>query len=452
MTSDVYKPPPPQQQQPPDDGASTRKSARIENKTKRNKRKLPIKNEQLMYYNEEEITYHDTLDAKVQHDIAAIENKMLHMNNYLIPLRFQVLQSGLDEKTMAVAIQKIEHLYKLEPSSSEHHKMLHWVETICKIPFGKYQPLPITKKSSVHEIKAFIGNIKETMDSKVFGHASAKDHIVRLLAQWISNPVSKGLVIGIQGSMGTGKTTLVKDAICKVLGLPFALVSLGGVGDGAFLVGHSETYTDAKWGHIVDILIKCGCMNPIIFFDELDKVSTTRHGEEITNILIHMTDSTQNDCFQDKFFTNIDFDLSRSLVIFSYNNEENINPILRDRMIKIKTDGYKMSDKIAIAKNHLIPGILSEFGYGHGDIVFDSDIIKQIVFKVDEEEGVRNLKRALHDVVSNLNLVQLLSPIIAEELSADVVIKAITKVTEKHVEMYVNTSKKGNTSHMAMYV
>lgn len=280
------------------------------------------------------------------------------------------------------------------------------------------------------------------MDHKVFGHKTAKDQIVRLLAQWISNPIAKGLVIGIQGSMGTGKTTLIKEAICKVLGLPFALVPLGGVSDGSFLVGHSYTYEGSTWGRIIDLLIKCECMNPVIFFDELDKVSTTRHGEEIINILIHMTDASQNETFNDKYFTGIDFDLSRSLIIFSYNNEDNINPILRDRMIKIKTDGYKINDKLVISQRHLVPEILMEFGFDSTQVRFSDEVIRHIVGLVEKEEGVRNLKRAIHDVVSNLNLVQLLE---AEKLVFPFHVETI------HADRFVNVGSKKNASYLSMY-
>lgn len=415
------------------------------------RKRTRIYNERYEYYNNDEKAYYKSLDDEERHKIATQESEIMYLNNRLIPLRFQILNSGLDPKTCALAIQKLEHLNKMsESSSSEYYKIMNWIEAICRIPFGVYKPLPVNKNSPQEDIREFVKNIKVSMDSKVYGHESAKDHIVRLLAQWISNPESKGLVIGIQGSMGTGKTTLVKDAICKVLGLPFALIPLGGVSDGSFLVGHSYTYEGSTWGRIVDMLMRCECMNPVVFFDELDKVSTTRHGEEIINILIHMTDSTQNENFTDKYFTNIEFDLSRSLIIFSYNNEDNINPILRDRMVKIKTDGYKMADKIVILKKHLIPGILSEFGYKEDQIVFSEAILKQIILKIDEEEGVRNLKRAIHDIISNLNLVRLLEspppppPGEGDEKACHI------EVTEEHVTKYVNVSKRRNPESFNM--
>ena len=98
-------------------------------------------------------------------------------------------------------------------------------------------------------------------------------------------------------------------------------------------------------------------MNPVIYFDELDKISDTPKGEEIVGILTHLTDTTQNDKFHDKYFSNIDFDLSKAMFIFSYNEENKVNPILKDRMYRIKTDGYKNEDKCVIARDYLIPKI-----------------------------------------------------------------------------------------------
>jgi ATP-dependent Lon protease len=193
----------------------------------------------------------------------------------------------------------------------------------------------------------------------------------------------------------------------------------------------------------VDILIKAKVMNPVVYFDELDKVSSTYRGEEITNILVHITDMTQNDKYQDKYFTDIDFDLSRCLMIFSYNDETAINPILKDRMVKIKTDGYNIDDKIAIAHNYLIKEIMEQFKFKEGDILFSNDIIRYIINnKIEEEEGVRNLKRALESIVSNINLNHILS-------IHDAMLPI--NVTENLVNQYVLTPKDTKKNTM-MYV
>ena len=367
------------------------------------KRRLRVKNEMIDCYTEEELAYYNKLSVDEKWNIANLEKTIIDMNQDNIPFRFKILQSKFDDKIKAVAIQKLDELCCLSPGSGEFHKINNYLNNLCRIPFGEYKTLPVKKDDSV-AIRQFIINMKKSLDEQIYGHKDAKDQIIRLLAQWISNPESRGLVIGIQGSMGTGKTTLVKDAICKVLGLPFAFIPLGGISDGSFLTGHSYTYEGSTWGHIVDCLMKCKCMNPVFFFDELDKVSCTKHGDEIINILIHLTDATQNENFHDKFFTSIEFDLSRCLIIFSYNDESNIHPVLKDRMVKITTKEYNVSDKIVICNDHMIPAIMKEFSFAKDNIVFTNEIIKIITNHVAKEDGVRNLRRALYTIISNINL------------------------------------------------
>jgi ATP-dependent Lon protease len=381
-------------------------------------------------YTCEEHEYYKKQSKSFKKKMALAEKAIADMNNDVVPIRFKILDSMIDDQLKAIAIQKLNHLYDMDSSSDEYHKNLHWIESVLKIPFGVYKTLPVDPTSSSVEIKDFISTIKSNMDTKVYGHSKAKDQVIRLLGQWISNPSSKGLVIGIHGQMGTGKTSLIKEAICEVLGLPFAFIPLGGVSDGSYLLGHSITYQNSVWGKIVDVLMRSKCMNPVLFFDELDKVSTTRYGDEIINTLIHLTDSTQNDKFHDKYFSNIEFDLSRCLVIFSYNNEDHINPILKDRMVKIKTDGYTSGDKIKIARNHLIPGILSEFTIDADALEFSDEILKSIISKVAAEEGVRNLKRALHDIISNLNLMKLLDGELCKVVLDDHVTKFVASGSE----------------------
>ena len=130
-------------------------------------------------------------------------------------------------------------------------------------------------------------------NTNVYGHKNSKEQIIRIIAQWVSNPSLKGNCIGIHGSPGVGKTKLIKDGLCKALDLPFVFIPFGGVNDSSYLTGHSFTYEGAIHGKIADSLMKANCMNPIIYFDELDKISDSYRGLEIINTLIHLTDSTQ---------------------------------------------------------------------------------------------------------------------------------------------------------------
>jgi ATP-dependent Lon protease len=253
-------------------------------------------------------------------------------------------------------------------------------------------------------ISNYLTNIKTELDNKIYGHQETKNQIIRILAQFIANPNAKGYVIGIQGSMGVGKTKLIKDGIASVLKYPFAFIPLGGISDASYLKGHLYTYEGSTYGKIVDEIIKAKVMNPIFFFDELDKISSSRYGEEITNTLIHLTDSTQNDNFTDKYLEELNLDLSKSLMFFTFNNIDNINPILRDRMIIIKIDKYSINDKIQLSKQFLIKDICNSYNISPTNIIISDSDIEYIITKTTEEDGVRNLQRNINNIYSYINM------------------------------------------------
>jgi ATP-dependent Lon protease len=232
-----------------------------------------------------------------------------------------------------------------------------------------------------------------------------------MVGQWITNPAAMGTAIAIHGPPGTAKTTLIKDGISKILGREFAFLALGGAGDASFLEGHSYTYEGSSWGKIIQILIDSKCMNPVIYFDELDKVSDSARGQEIIGVLTHLTDTTQNGQYHDKYFSEVDFDLSKCLFIFSYNDENLVNPILRDRMYRIKTSGYDTSQKVIIAKKYILPKIREQVNFAEGDVVIPDDVLRYIISSerfTQKEEGVRNLKRCLEIIHTKLNLFRLI--------------------------------------------
>jgi ATP-dependent Lon protease len=210
----------------------------------------------------------------------------------------------------------------------------------------------------------------------------------------------------------THNTSLIKEGIAKAMDKPFIFISLGGATDASFLEGHSYTYEGSIYGRIVNGLIDTQCMDPIIYFDELDKISKTPKGEEITNILIHLTDPIQNSHFRDKYFHGIEIDLSRATIIFSYNNPHNVNPILLDRITSIQTKYLLLSQKIYIAKNYLLPNILKDIGLNYDDINIDDNLIEYIINTYTCEGGVRKIKSLLYNIVRELNLKNLLDDII----------------------------------------
>lgn len=325
------------------------------------------------------------------------------------PHRITLLESNIPTAYKASALKKINLLSYMNPDTGEYFKIKQWVDNFMRVPFGKVQNLPIKFDDGIEKCNEFMENAKKTLDECVYGLDDAKMQILQFIGQWISNPDAVGSAIAIKGPPGTGKTTLIKEGISKILQRPFAFLALGGATDSSFLEGHSYTYEGSQWGKIVDILIQSKCMNPLIFFDELDKISNTPKGEEITGILTHLTDTTQNSQFHDKYFSSVDFDLSKVLFIFSYNDESRVNPILKDRMYRIHTDGYKNPQKLVIAKQYLIPKIEKSVNFEKDQIIINDEILNHIIDNFTEgEKGVRNLKRCLEIIFTKLNLYRLM--------------------------------------------
>ena len=389
---------------------------------------------------------------KIMNDLKEI-NQQIQIH---VPYRVSLLDSMIPTKYKASVMQKLNILKTMEPSDNEYYKIKNWVDAFMRIPFGKYKELNIKMENGVEECSKFMETSMSTLDTCVFGLNDAKMQILQMIGQWISNPAAMGTAIAIKGPPGTGKTSLIKEGISKILGREFAFIALGGASDSSFLEGHSYTYEGSTWGKIVQILIDSKSMNPVIYFDELDKVSDTPKGEEIIGILTHLTDTSQNSSFHDKYFSDIDFDLSKCLFIFSYNDESKINPILKDRMYCIQTKGYNPKEKITIAKNYLLPKIREQVNFKEDELIIPDETIEYLTTNKNltkGEEGVRNLKRCLEIVHTKLNLFRLVNPensIINKEI--DLKVEFPFNVTKENVDKLIKNEEGLNQSLLAMYI
>jgi len=258
------------------------------------------------------------------------------------------------------------------------------------------------------ERSTYLTNVTTTLDKAVYGHTNAKRQLERIIGQWV-NGENKGYCFGFEGPPGVGKTSLAKKGIADCLkdaegvSRPFAFIAIGGSANGSTLEGHNYTYVGSTWGKIVDILMETKCMNPIIFIDELDKVSKTEHGKEIISILTHLVDPTQNDSFQDKYFNGIDIDVSNILFVFSYNDANLIDKILLDRIHRIKFDNLSLDDKIIITKQFILPEIYIKMGL-QDIVIIGEEEIEYIIEEYTAESGVRKLKELMFDIVGEINL------------------------------------------------
>jgi endopeptidase La len=344
------------------------------------------------------------------------------------PMLFQIME-------LPLPMNQKNHVLKayntLTNSRHNDNKLRNWFESLMTIPFGKYKGINLDSIDTT-KVKNFIDNLQSTMDSAVYGHDEAKRHIIQLMGQQIRNPKSKGTILGIHGVPGNGKSSIIKEGIAKAMDKPFVFISLGGATDASFLEGHSYTYEGSIYGRIVNGLISSKCMDPIIYFDELDKISKTPKGEEITNILVHLTDPVQNCHFRDKYFHGIDIDLSRATIIFSFNDPDNVNPILMDRITTVETKYLLSPQKIHIANNYLLKEIMKEMGLKEKDVVLSEKVLEKIISGYTREGGVRKLKSLLYNIVRELNIANLLKAHIGSNVENRVKFPFVVK--EEHLK------------------
>ena len=392
---------------------------------------------------------------KIIEDYATVQKQ----NNYQKPYRIRILESNISPQLKDIAMHKLDQLTEMMPGDPEYHKLKTWIDTFMKIPFGVYNQVDINvEKDGVEACNDYMTKALEILDECVYGLEDSKLQIMQMLGQWLTNPSAIGTAIAIKGSPGTGKTSLIKDGISKILGREFVFIPLGGASDASYLEGHSYTYEGSMWGKIVQTLIDCKCMNPVIYFDELDKVSETPKGEEIIGVLTHLTDTTQNMQFHDKYFSEIrEFDLSKCLFIFSYNDESKINPILLNRMYVIQTKGYDTKEKMVIARKYLLPKICQQVRFKPEDIVLSDDILNHIITDTRltlKEDGVRNLKRCLEIIYTKLNLYRVMSKGNAffqkyKDIPKD--IEFPVEITRQHLNLLIKNNESLLPTYLAMY-
>lgn len=346
------------------------------------------------------LTYYSTLSSKEQKKAMTQIKEIKDFQNTDKPIIFKIMD-------MPLPVNQKNHILKnytnLTSSRFPDNKLRNWFDSLMTIPFGKYQGISLSSLNT-SKVKSFLDNLMTVMDGAVYGHNEAKQQIIQMMGQQIRNPKAKGNMLGIWGPPGNGKTSLVKEGIAKAMGKPMEIIALGGATDSSFLEGHSYTYEGSIYGRIVNALISAKCMDPILYFDELDKISTTHKGEEITNILIHLTDPAQNSHFRDKYFHGVDIDLSRATMIFSFNDPSNINPVLMDRITTVETKYLITSQKIHIASNYLLKDMMKEMGFKENDVIINSDTLSTLITNYTHEGGVRKLKSLLYNIVRELNL------------------------------------------------
>jgi len=298
------------------------------------------------------------------------------------PLRILVLKSNLPDN--------IKLMYFKEMELCETEKYVTRVRASINIPINIFAQ---TKKMRT---KKFLDDALNRMEDCITGHCEAKREVLKLLCRWKHGSIGSMYGIGLEGKPGIGKTTFVNNAIKEATGLPMVFISLSGCTDATYLTGNIYTYEGSTYGRLVHGLIESKCSNPIIYFDELDKISNTEKGQEIVNTLISVIDPAQNSHIRDKYFP-FDVDFSKCMFIFSYNDPEKVSPILLDRIKRIQLETPTLCQKRIIVNKHIIPKYLSQFNSSYS---LDKEVIEKVLIKNSFEAGMRSTEKDIEHIIS----------------------------------------------------
>ena len=315
-----------------------------------------------------------------------------------------IANKNIPDNIKSLTLEKIQ---EMKLYNNEYYKQLTYVKHIMNYPWSSqndnlfYESLKGDSKKSTE----YLSNVETKLKLASYGHEEAKKLLLQIIGKWISNPASQGSCFGLVGPPGVGKTLLAKS-VSSALDIPFVQITLGGQNDGELLHGHGYTYSGSQPGLIIKKMVEAGKSRCILYFDELDK-ATSKHGgvNEITSILIHLTDPNMNKSFQDRFFQGVDVPLDKVIMIFSYNDSSLVDPILLDRLKEIQVKPYTTSEKIKIVKEFIIPEMVESIGLQNDKWTQLSDeIIEYIVENYTNEAGVRDIKRYIEKIFLTLNL------------------------------------------------
>jgi ATP-dependent Lon protease len=388
-------------------------------------------------------------DTKQKELISALENRPA-VNDSGVDLMLKILTLKLAPDVQAMILSKYNSLQTLEKSSNEYFKLRAWLDKVVSIPFGVYKDIAVRLEDGSDKCAEFMKNAKKCLDDAVYGQDESKLQIMQYISTKIVNPEHRGLSLLLVGPAGIGKTSLIKNGIAKALGWPFQFISLGGDSDASTYTGHQMVYESSHCGKIVNSLIASKSMSTVLMFDEIDKISQTPKGEEIMNLLIHLTDPVQNADFEDKYLSGVPIDLSKVMFIFSANDINKIDRILLDRMMVIDLKGYDLKQKTTIAEHYLLPAALKDVNLTER-ISISKDILTYIIKEyANEESGVRELKRSIEQITQKINMLRMFNspelPFHIKDFSLPFIVKT------DHIKLFIKKKENSDEPPPGLYV
>ena len=299
--------------------------------------------------------------------------------------RAKIEAAGMPEETRKVALEELKRFEAIGSTSPESHVIRNYLDLLCALPWSK-------SAEGDNPESLDLGRAKEMLDEDHFGLDRIKKRILQHLAVMKLKKGGRGSILLFVGPPGVGKTSL-GESIARVLGRKFVRGSLGGVRDDAEIRGHRRTYIGAMPGRIIQGIKRAGQNNPVFLLDEIDKLGRGFQGDP-AGALLEVLDPEQNGTFMDHYL-DVPFDLSKVFFIATANSLDTIPGPLLDRMEVIELSGYTTAEKLHIAKKHLIPKQLKEYGLTEQQLEFSDEALGRLISHYTREAGVRSLQRQI---------------------------------------------------------
>ena len=372
-------------------------------------------------YTEEYVTIRNKINTIIRRtiiytdeELTAIEEqekkfleKVDNPNADMIALKKKIFELDADDNIKTRIYEKVLKLQRLSPDDSEYRDTREWIMIAVDLPYRKVTPLEVVGKSN-EEINDYCTKIMNKLNAELYGMEGAKEALITMLNDRITNPSAKGCSLALVGPPGVGKTYLAK-VFADAVGLPFEMVPLGGMEDPGIIKGSHGRFVGSTPSIVLQILKRMKTASGIVLWDEIDKLGSTPFGLQVQHALLHLSDYTTNQEFRDNFLSDFPHDISPMWFFYSMNNKELLDEALCDRMPVITVEPYSSRDKRIIIDKYVLPRELKAKGLPSNEITFTEEGLNTLMSLMTEQiksKGIRPVEKEIRGIVSRINFLK----------------------------------------------